>query len=141
MLYETVVIARQDISPAHVEELSEQFGKIIKSHKGKVTKTEYCGLRPLAYPIKKNRKGHYVILNIDSPANAVKELERLMRINEDVLRFLTISVEELNNGPSALFKQSRNYVDNATRGQIFKADTPVTSDTSAAQEKADRSSS
>lgn len=120
MFYEIVIIARQDISPAHVEGLSEQFSKIIKDMKGKVTKTEYCGLRPLAYPIKKNRKGHYLILNVNAPSESVKELERNLHINEDILRFLTIAVEKLNDGPSALFKQSRNFVDSGSRGQGFK---------------------
>lgn len=122
MFYECVIIARQDISPAHVEGLAEQFVEIIKKNKGKVTKTEYCGLRPFAYPIKKNRKGHYVILNVDAPSDSMKELERNLKINEDILRFQTVRVEELNDGPSALYKQSRNYVENATRGQIFKTD-------------------
>lgn len=122
MFYECVIIARQDISPAHVEVLAEQFVKIVNKNLGKVTKTEYCGVRPFAYPIKKNRKGHYLILNIDAPPAAKNELERNLSINEDILRFQTIKVEELNDGPSALFKQSRNYVESATRGQIFRTE-------------------
>lgn len=122
MKYETVFIARQDISPAHVEELAERFTKVITSHEGTTNKTEYCGLRPLAYPIMKNRKGHYVLINIDAPAAAITELERQMRINEDILRYLTVKVEEHEEGPSALFKQSRSYIENATRGQIFRTE-------------------
>ena len=121
MLYETVVIARQDISPSHVEEMAESFAKVLTDNKAKCTKTEYCGLRPLAYPMNKNRKGHYVVMNIDAAPEALDELERQMRINEDVLRFLSIRVEEHNDGPSPLYKQSRSYIEGATRGQVFRS--------------------
>lgn len=109
MFYECVVIARQDISTAHVEQLSEKFSEIIVKNSGKVTKTEYCGLRALAYPIKKNRKGHYIVFNIDAPSHAVEEFGRLLKINEDILRFLITRVERLNEEPSALLKQSRTF--------------------------------
>lgn len=106
-LYESVFIARQDIASTQVDTLGEQFTKIIEGLNGKVTKREYWGLRNLAYRIKKNRKGHYVLLNIDAPSPAVAEMERNMRINEDVLRYLTIRVDELEEGPSAML-QSRH---------------------------------
>lgn len=121
MYYQTVIIARQDISPKRVEELSEQFTAIVSDTKGKVTKTEYCGLRPLTYTIKKNRKGHYIILNINASAQSTQELERNLSLNEDVLRFLTVSVDELSNELSSLFKQSRNFVENSSRSQAFKS--------------------
>jgi len=105
--YENVFIARQDISSNQVESLAETFANIIAENGGQVTKREMWGLKNLAYRIKKNRKGHYVLFNIDAPAAAVHEMERNMRINEDVLRYLTIRVEELEEGPSAML-QSRH---------------------------------
>jgi small subunit ribosomal protein S6 len=105
--YETVFIARQDISAAQVEALTEALAGIVAGQGGQVAKREYWGLRSLAYRIKKNRKGHYVLFNLDAPPAAVNELERNMRINEDVLRYLTVRVEALEEGPSAVM-QSRN---------------------------------
>src|SRR5579875_2191012 len=105
--YENVFIARQDVSAAQVEALADTFANLVGEHGGKVTKREYWGLRNLAYRIKKNRKGHYVLFNLDAPAAAVSELERNMRINEDVLRYLTIKVEALETEPSAMM-QGRN---------------------------------
>lgn len=100
--YENVFIARQDISTAQVEALVAQFSDIIKGQGGEVTKTEQWGLRNLAYRIKKNKKGHYVLMNIQASGNAVAELERNMRIHEDILRYLTIRVEKLEEGQSAM---------------------------------------
>jgi small subunit ribosomal protein S6 len=105
-LYESVYIARQDVSAAQVEALTEGFTTILTENGGKVTKTEYWGLKSFAYRIKKNRKGHYVLMNIDAPAAAVAEMERLMGINEDVLRTLTLRVDTLEEGPSVMM-QSR----------------------------------
>ncbi len=102
--YESVFIARQDIAAPQVETLTENITKIIEGEGGSVKKTEYWGLRSLAYRIKKNRKGHYVLLNVDSPASAIAEMERQMRINEDVLRYMTIRVDELEEGPSAIMR-------------------------------------
>jgi len=98
--YECVLIARQDVSGTQVEALLETFAGVIAEQGGKVTKREYWGLKNLSYRIKKNRKGHYALLNIDAPAPAVKELERTMGINEDILRFMTIRVDALEEGPS-----------------------------------------
>ena len=94
--YEHVVIARQDISPQQAEALNEQLKAIIEEGGGHIAKIEYWGLRNLTYRIKKNRKGHYSLLAIDSPSAAVKEMERQISINEDVLRYLTVRVEELD---------------------------------------------
>jgi small subunit ribosomal protein S6 len=99
-LYEHVLIARQDISPQQVDALVEDITRQVTDAGGKVGKSEYWGLRNLAYRVRKNRKGHYCLLNIDAPAEAVHELERRQRINEDVLRFLTIRVEEHDEEPS-----------------------------------------
>jgi small subunit ribosomal protein S6 len=113
-LYENVFIARQEISSAQVDALADQFNTILTENGGAIKKKEYWGLRSLAFRIKKNRKGHYVLLNIDAPAAAVHELERQMRINEDILRFLTIRVDELEEGPSAMM-QSRGRDDRPRR--------------------------
>ena len=99
-LYEHVVVTRPDISPQQVDALVEDITKIVTERKGKVSKTEYWGLRNLAYPIKKSRKAHYSLINIDAPGDAIHELERRHRINEDVLRFLTVKVDKLNEEPS-----------------------------------------
>jgi small subunit ribosomal protein S6 len=95
-LYEHVVIARQDISPQQAEALNDQLKHLIEEQGGHVAKIEYWGLRNLTYRIKKNRKGHYSLLAIDAPAPAVKEMERQLSLNEDVLRTLTVRVEELD---------------------------------------------
>ncbi len=113
--YECVFIARQDISSAQVEGLVEDFTKIVDAEGGKVTKNEYWGLRTMAYRIKKNRKGHYVLLNIDGPSQAVSEMERNMRISDDVLRYLTLNVKELEEGPSIMMQQ-RNGREDRGRG-------------------------
>ena len=108
--YENVFIARQDISTAAAEALADHFAGVITGNGGTVPKKENWGLRNLTYKIKKNRKGHYVLLNIDGPWQAVQEMERQMRINEDILRFLTVKVEELDPNPSAVL-QSRSSRD------------------------------
>ena len=89
-LYEHIFLARQDVSPQQVEELTNTLTSVIDQNGGKVTKNEYWGLKSLSYRIKKNRKAHYSLLNIDAPAPAVAEMERQMRINEDILRFMTV---------------------------------------------------
>lgn len=113
-LYECVVIARQDISAPQVESLADELAAIITERGGSVAKREYWGLRNIAYRVKKNRKGHYILFNLDSPSDAVKEMERQMSINEDILRYLTIRVEELEEGPSAVM-QSKNQRDDRPR--------------------------
>ncbi|MDF0541483.1 30S ribosomal protein S6 [Sphingobium sp. H39-3-25] len=108
-LYEHVFLARQDLAQAQVDALAETATKIIEDNDGKVTKTETWGLRSLAYKIAKNRKAHYVMLNIDAPAGVVAELERQTQINEDIIRYMTVRVDELEAGPSAMMrKQERD---------------------------------
>ena len=102
--YENVFIARQDVTAAQVEGLTEQFAGIISAQGGNVTKREYWGLKSLSYRVRKNRKGHYVLLNIDAPAAAVIEMERNMRLHEDVIRQLTVRVDALEEGPSAMLQ-------------------------------------
>ncbi len=106
--YENVFIARQDLTSNQIETLAQHYTAIVKEYGGEVSKTEFCGLRTLAYPIKKNKKGHYVLLNIAVDSKAITEMERQMRLNEDVLRFLTVRVDELDNNPSALM-QNRHF--------------------------------
>lgn len=110
-LYETTFIARQDISTQDVEKLTQNFSNVIAQNGGKVVKTEYWGLRSLAYIIKKNRKGHYVMLGVDAPFAAVQELERLMGYNEDVLRSLTIRVNTIEEEPSPMMSNRGNADD------------------------------
>jgi small subunit ribosomal protein S6 len=104
-LYEHVFLARQDLAQAQVDALAENASKIIQDNGGKVAKTETWGLRSLAYRIAKNRKAHYVMLDLDAPAAAVAELERQSNINEDIIRFLTIRVDEHETGPSAMMRR------------------------------------
>lgn len=108
-LYETVFVTRQDLSDAQLKALTESCEKIIKDGKGKIAKTENWGLRTLAYKINKNRKGHYVLIETDTPAPAIIELERTLRLNEDVLRYMTIKLDEPSKGPSKILdKDSRD---------------------------------
>ncbi len=102
--YEHIFIARQDIQPQQVEAITTELTKIVEDNGGKVTKTEQWGLRSLAYRIKKYKKGHYVLLNIDGSADAISELERNERLHEDVIRFMTIRVEELEAGDSVVLR-------------------------------------
>ena len=105
-LYENVFIARQDVPTTQVETLTNQFAELVTSLGGTVSKKEYWG-----YRIKKNRKGHYTLLNIDAPSAAVKEMERTMSINEDIIRFLTVRVDALEEGPSAIMLRSAEKSD------------------------------
>ena len=100
--YETVFIARQDLSAAQVEDLTKMFSDILTTGGGKIAKTESWGLRALAYRIKKNRKGHYVLIESDTPPAALLEMERNMRLHEDVLRYMSIKLKELSKEPSPM---------------------------------------
>src|SRR6266446_1784446 len=113
-LYENVFIARQDISGAQVDALADAFTQLLTDNAGEVKKREYWGLRNLAYRMRKNRKGHYILLNIAAPPTAIAELECTMRINEDVIRYLTIRVDALEEGPSAVM-QNRGSRDDRQR--------------------------
>ena len=99
-LYEHVMIARQDLSNAQAEGLIEHFSTVLADNEGKVLDSEYWGVKTMAYKINKNRKGHYAFLKTDAPAPAVQEMERLMRLHDDVMRVLTIKVDEHDDGPS-----------------------------------------
>lgn len=112
--YETVFIARQDLSVAQVEELTTFFTDILKKEGGKVLKTENWGLRQLAYRINKNRKGHYVLIESDTAPAALLEMERNMRIHEDLLRYMTIKLEAASKGPSVIMGGGERSNDNDT---------------------------
>ena len=115
-LYEHMLIARQDISAQQVDALATHLKTIIENEGGKVEKQEYWGLRSLAYRIKKNRKGHYVLLNVNAPANAISELERQLKINEDVLRYMSVRVEAFEQSNSSKKRERERDADAAARG-------------------------
>lgn len=115
-LYEHVYLARQDVSAQQVEELTAQYKGIIEQAGGTVAKTEYWGVKTLSYRMKKNRKAHFTLLNISAPPAAIAEVERQMRLSEDVLRFMTIRVEEHEEGPSAMMRKVDRDRDRDDRG-------------------------
>jgi len=122
-LYESVIIGRQDLTPNQFEELVEEFIKVIVSYKGVIKKRENWGIRNLAYKINKNRKGHYILLNIDSSSDAILEFERIMKLNEDIIRFLTIRINSIDEKPSPLMnnKSDRN------KNEVFNSETVLAS--------------
>ena len=113
-LYESVIIGRQDLTPGQFETLLEKFIAVIQSFKGEIKKRENWGIRNLAYKINKNRKGHYMLLNIDGPPEAIQEYERLMRLDEDIIRFLTIKIKSINEKPSPLMVNNSDRSKNET---------------------------
>jgi small subunit ribosomal protein S6 len=115
-LYESTFIARHDMSTQQVEGLAETVTNLITENGGEVTKTEYWGLRTLAYRIKKNRKGHYYFFNVNAPPEAIGELERNLRLNEDVLRYLTLAVDELDPNPSPMMHARSSREERGRRG-------------------------
>ena len=118
--YEHVYLARQDLSAQQVDELTAQFSGVVGQMGGKVTKTEYWGLKSLTYRMRKNRKAHMTLLNVDAPAAALNEIERQERLSEDVLRYLTIRVEEHEDGPSAMMRKAdRDRERDDRRGERF----------------------
>ena len=125
-LYESVFIARQDITSAQVEAMADEFAEIITSAGGSIKKREYWGLRSLAYRIKKNRKGHYVMFNLETGPEALREYERIMGLNEDVLRFLNLNIEEVEEGPSIMMQAK---TERSSRGQRDQADADAPADT------------
>jgi len=132
-LYECVFIARQDISSAQAEQLTSDFSEIITNMGGEIKNTESWGLRSLAYKIKKNRKGHYVLLHIEAPSDAILEMERQMRLNEDVLRYMTLRLEELPEGQSAILLAKSERSDRGGRssrpgGRFERSDRPERGD-------------
>jgi small subunit ribosomal protein S6 len=115
-LYEHVYLARQDVSAQQVEDLTKQFTTVIEGLGGKVTKNEYWGVKSLNFRIRKNRKAHFTLLNVDAPPAALTEVERQQRINEDVLRYLTVRVDELEEGPSAMMRKVERDRERDERG-------------------------
>ena len=138
-LYESVFIARQDISATQVEVMADEFAEIITSAGGTIRKREYWGLRSLAYRIKKNRKGHYIMFNIETNSDTLKEYERVMGLNEDVLRFMNIRIEKVEEGPSIIMqsknerpsRSQREYGRDEDRNEAFNKVTMPGSDDSA----------
>jgi small subunit ribosomal protein S6 len=120
-LYEHVFLARQDVSSQQVEALVEQYKGVIEANGGKVGRIEHWGLKSLTYRINKNRKAHYALMDIDAPSEAVKEMERQMRFNEDILRFMTVSVDAHEEGPSAML-QKRDRDDRPRGGDRDRGD-------------------
>ena len=110
-LYEHVLIARPDISPAQVEGLMEELSTFLDKQGAKVSKSEYWGLRNLSYPINKQRNGHYSLFNIDGPADAIHEPERAQRLSDDIMRYMTIKVEELDENPSPMMSRKNRRDD------------------------------
>jgi small subunit ribosomal protein S6 len=104
-LYEHVFLARQDVTAQQVEELTEQYKTVIEQLGGKIAKTEFWGVKSLTYRMRKNRKAHFTFMNVDAPPAALAEVERQQRLNEDILRYLTIRVEEHEEGPSAMMRK------------------------------------
>ena len=144
--YESVFIARQEVSATQVDSIADSFGELIGKHGGQVTKREYWGLKNLAYRIKKNRKGHYVLLTIDAPSAAVQEYERNMRFHEDILRYLTVRMDELDEAPSAMMqgrtreratRDRRDRDDRPPAEAGGRADSPRAEDKAAAKSDAD----
>jgi small subunit ribosomal protein S6 len=121
-LYEHVFLARQDASTQQVEELTAQMTGIVEGLGGKVVKTESWGVRSLTYRMNKNRKAHFVLLNIDAPSAAIAEIERQERISEDVIRYLSVRVEELEEGPSAMMRKADRDRERDDRGGGFRGD-------------------
>ena len=119
-LYEHVFLARQDVSAQQVEELTAQITGVIQQLGGKVTKLEQWGLRSLSYRVRKNRKAHFTFMNVDAPPAALNEVERQERLNEDILRYLTIRVDEHEEGPSAMLRKSDRDRDRDDRGGGFR---------------------
>ena len=120
-IYECVYIARQELTAAQTEQLSKDLTKIVSSNSGEIKKQEYWGLRNLAYKIRKNRKGHYTMFHIEAPASTIEELERNMRLNEDILRYLTVKIDKLPDGPSVMMtarpdrpRRTDRYEDNVS---------------------------
>ena len=124
-LYESVIIGRQDLTPSQFETIIDKFISVIESLKGKIKKKESWGLRNLAYKINKNRKGHYILLNIDGPPDAIVEYERLMRLDEDIIRFLTVKIKFIDEKPSPLIANKTEKSTNSTslENDISKSDT------------------
>ena len=133
-IYECVYIARQELTAAQAEQLSKDLAKIVSSNNGEIKSQEYWGLRNLAYKIRKNRKGHYTMFHIDAPSSTIEELERNMRLNEDILRYLTVKIDNLPEGPSVMMtarpdrpRRTDRYEDNSPVKESYSGN-PQTDD-------------
>ena len=133
-IYECVYIARQELTAAQAEQLSKDLAKIVSSNNGEIKSQEYWGLRNLAYKIRKNRKGHYTMFHIDAPSSTIEELERNMRLNEDILRYLTVKIDNLPEGPSLMMtarpdrpRRTDRYEDNSPVKESYSGN-PQTDD-------------
>ena len=133
-LYESVLIARQDITTAQVETMADEFAEIITSAGGSIRKREYWGLRALAYRIKKNRKGHYVMFNLETDSDTLKEYERIMGLNEDVLRFMNIRIEEVDEAPSIMMQAKSERPSRGSRDDDRRDDRPNSDDNAEASD-------
>lgn len=120
-LYESVIIGRQDLTTSQFETIVNEFISVIESLKGTIQKKESWGLRNLAYKINKNRKGHYMLLNIDGPADAIVEYERLMRLHEDIIRFLTMRIKSVDEKPSPLMSNKNDRQKNVSADDISES--------------------
>ena len=125
-IYECVFIARQELTAAQTEQLSKDLTKIVSANSGEIKNQEYWGLRNLAYKIRKNRKGHYTMFHIEAPSSTIEELERNMRLNEDILRYLTVKIDTLPEGPSVMMtarpdrpRRTDRYEDNVSAKDSF----------------------
>ncbi len=120
-LYESVIIGRQDLTTSQFETIVDEFISVIETLKGTIQKKESWGLRNLAYKINKNRKGHYMLLNIDGPADAIVEYERLMRLHEDIIRFLTMRIKSVDEKPSPLMSNKNDRQKNVSADDISES--------------------
>jgi small subunit ribosomal protein S6 len=124
-LYESVIIGRQDLTNSQFETLIDEFTSVIKSHDGEIKKTEYWGIRNLAYKINKNRKAHYYMLNISSSPETISEYERLLGLHEDIIRFLTVKIDKVDENPSLLMnnkadrhRNDSDYINTASKDNV-----------------------
>ncbi|MEM6491136.1 MAG: 30S ribosomal protein S6 [Pseudomonadota bacterium] len=120
--YEHVFVARQDVTAAQVDQIADQIGGVVEEAGGKIALREYWGLRNLAYRIRKNRKGHFIMLRMDAPADAVTEFERQLRLNEDVIRILTVRQDELDETPSIIMQNKQSRDGRGDRGDRGRRD-------------------
>lgn len=134
--YEHTLIARPDLTAQQAQALGETIAQLLSEQGGKVTKTEYWGLRNLAYRVKKNRKGHYLHFNIEAPPAAITELERTERINEDILRYLTVRVEKLEDGPSPVMLAKASRDERSRRERDFRGEREPRAEREPAAERA-----
>ena len=136
-IYECVYIARQELTAAQAEQLSKDLTKIVSSNNGEIKNQEYWGLRNLAYKIRKNRKGHYTMFHVDAPSSTIEELERNMRLNEDILRYLTVKIDNLPEGPSVMMtarpdrpRRTDRYEDNSPVKEAYSGNPQTDDETS-----------